>query len=72
MAVATRNDRFSLVLLALPFGRVFPNPDGLISDADRPHWVFLYRGISLIAATLMALERGVMRRIHGRIWGRVN
>lgn len=72
MAVDTANKRYSMFLLAMPFGRVLPIPDGAIFDVDRQHYAFLYRGISLVATMLLALERGIMRRIHGRMFGRVN
>jgi hypothetical protein len=73
MAIDTRDRRASCLMLALPFGRVFPTPDGTLAEgADRTHLSLLYRGITAAAAALMALERGVSRRIHGRVFGRVN
>jgi hypothetical protein len=73
MAIDTRDKRASCLMLALPFGRVFPVPDGTLAEgADRTHLSLLYRGITAAVAALMALERGVSRRIHGRVFGRVN
>jgi hypothetical protein len=73
MAIDTRDKRASCLMLALPFGRVFPVPDGSLNTGpDRTHMSYLYRGITAAAAALMALERGISRRIHGRIFGRVN
>ena len=46
MAVDTRNKRASAILFALPFGRVFPAPDGTIATADRKHIGFSYPGIA--------------------------
>lgn len=46
MAVDTRNKRASAVAFALPFGRVFPAPDGTIATADRKHIGFSYPGIT--------------------------
>lgn len=72
MAVDTRDKRASVLLVALAFARIWPNPDGAITGTDRQHTSFCYRGISAIAATLMALERSISRRIHGRVFGRIN
>jgi hypothetical protein len=73
MAIDTLDRRASCYMLALPFGRVFPTPDGtLAAGADRTHMSYLYRGITASLASLMAMERGRMRRIHGRVFGRIN
>lgn len=72
MAIDSRDDRFSLLSLALPFGRVFPNPDGAIANEDKQHYAYLYRGITLLAVTLLAMERAMSRRVFGRVFGRVN
>lgn len=45
MALTTRNARASVLLLALPFGRVFPNPDGLVGQADRQQAALSYAGL---------------------------
>lgn len=73
MAIDSRDKRASCLLLALPFGRVFPNPNGTLAEAaDRTHMSALYRGITALAVTLMAMERSIGRRMHGRVFGRVN
>lgn len=59
-------------MVGLPFGRIWPNPDGSLTGVDRQHMAYMYRGISAIAAALMALERSISRRVGGRIFGRVN
>lgn len=73
MAIDTRDKRSSVLMVALEFGRVFPNPDGdLTTGGDRLHLSYLYRGITVTISVLMALERGIHRRIHGGLFGRVN
>lgn len=72
MAIDSRDKRASILMLDLEFGRIWPNPDGALVNQDRQHMGYVYRGISAIAATIMALERSINRRIHGRIFGRVN
>lgn len=73
MAIDTRDKRASCLMLALPFGRVFPNPDGtLAAAADRTHMSYLYRGITALTSSLMAMEGATFRRIHGRVFGRIN
>lgn len=43
MSVDSRDKRFSLVSLSLPYGRVLPNPDGGFSTtADRAQLEYLY------------------------------
>ena len=43
MAVDTRDKRMSLLVLALPLGRVIPNPDGSFANAaDRSHLSYQY------------------------------
>ena len=56
MAVDTRNKRASCLCLALPFGRVLPNPDGTVDEEDQQQHNFLYSGIDTIAA--IESERG--------------
>lgn len=46
MAIDTRNKRASSLFLGLPFGRVFPVPDGAITAADFEHESYLYSGIA--------------------------
>jgi hypothetical protein len=72
MAIDTRDKRASILMLALTFSRVYPNPDGALTNEDRQHMGYVYRGISIAATTLMALERAISRRIHSRVFGRVN
>lgn len=73
MAIDTADKRASCYMIALPFGRVFPAPDGSLNTAnDRSHMSYLYRGITALSTTLMALEGAYFRRIHGRIFGGVN
>lgn len=47
MAVDTRDKRFSMINLCLPFGRNLPAPDGTIDAEDRPFFLLLYVGILL-------------------------
>ena len=35
-------------------GRVFPNPDGAVSTADRIQWIGKYRGIAFTVVTAAA------------------
>jgi hypothetical protein len=44
VAIDTRNRRASILGLKLPFGRVLPNPDGLIDAQDRGQLVGEYSG----------------------------
>lgn len=52
MALDTRNRRASAVAFALPFGRVFPAPDGTIATADRKHIAGSYPGIAASAGAV--------------------
>jgi len=53
MAIDTRNKRASCLLLAMPFGRVFPSPDGsLATQSDRQFMARLYAGL----LTVIVLE----------------
>lgn len=45
MAIDTRNKRASSLMIGLPFGRVWPLPDGTITEADFEHESYLYSGI---------------------------
>lgn len=45
MAIDTRQKRASCYMLAVPFGRVFPQADNTISQADRTQLNLLYSGI---------------------------
>ena len=46
MAVDTRDRRFSMIGLAVPYNRVLPNPDSDFTLVnDRIHLEYLYRGI---------------------------
>lgn len=45
MAVDTRNKRFSMMMLALPFGRVLPNPDGGFAQGDYEQLLLGYAGV---------------------------
>lgn len=46
MAIDSRNKRASAVNYALPFNRVYPNPDGALTEVgDRIQMAGLYRGI---------------------------
>jgi hypothetical protein len=72
MAVDTRDRRASVLLLAEPFGRVLPHPDGAVTQPDRQQLSLFYRGISALAANIMAVERSIGRRLQSRIFGRVN
>jgi hypothetical protein len=46
MAIDTRDRRASCLMLGLPFGHVWPMPDGAITAADFEQESYLYRGIS--------------------------
>lgn len=59
MAVDTRNKRASCLSLGLPFGRVYPNPDGTIDSNDREQMSYVY---VLVAATL-SITRGLGRAL---------
>ena len=52
MAVDTRNERASILGIALPFGFPLPNPDGTIDQGDRQHTALSYPGILTIEAML--------------------
>lgn len=45
MPIDSRDKRASSLLVGLPFGRVFPVPDGTITEADFEQEAYLYRGI---------------------------
>lgn len=73
MAIDSRDKRSSSIMVALEFGRVYPNPNGALSSgADRLHLIYCYRGIQVVVALLIGLERSIMRGVHGRLFGRVN
>lgn len=41
--MTSRNERSSALMVSLPFGRVYPNPDGSIdNEGDRQHNADLY------------------------------
>jgi hypothetical protein len=45
MAVDTRNKRASCISFDLSAGRVWPDPDGTLNQADRQHVALKYPGI---------------------------
>jgi hypothetical protein len=45
MAIDSRNKRASSLFVGLPFGRVYPLPDGAITAADFEQESYLYSGI---------------------------
>lgn len=45
MAVDTRDERFSLINMTLPFGRTLHTPDGTIGGDDKQFFLLLYVGI---------------------------
>jgi len=51
----TRDKRFSILGLDLPFPRVFPNPDGAISANDRQQFIGKYEGIAFGAPVVSTL-----------------
>lgn len=64
MAVDTRDKRMSLVNLALPKGRVLPNPvGGFTMAAQRTHLAYLY---ALAASSVVAIP-GVLRFVGSYI-----
>lgn len=77
MAIDTRDKRASAIACTVSPLLVIEQPDGAIGASDRVHvggWI--YRGISIAApgggVPLIALDRSVMRRVFGRVFGRVN
>ena len=44
MAVDTRDERASAVMMMLPFGRLLPHPNGGVSAADRAQTAYSYAG----------------------------
>ena len=54
MPINTRDKRFSLIAFDHVGGRVYPNPDGTISTADRIQWIGKYPGIAFTVATAAA------------------
>ena len=66
MAVDTRNKRASLVSFALPFGRVFPAPDGTIATADRKHIGYSYPGIAVGAPP--PSSGALIRKARGKLY----
>jgi len=58
MAITTRNRRASCLVLALPFGRVWPSPDGsLANQADRQHCAHLYAAV--LTAIVVTIFNGI-------------
>ena len=52
MAIDTRNKRASCVSLSLPFGRVFPDPDGSVNTvSDRAQMDYSYAIGTVVAVT---------------------
>jgi hypothetical protein len=60
MAVDTRDERFSLMGLFLPLGRVLPNPTGAISAADRMQFAYSYAGPAFTVDTGGGAGSGLM------------
>ena len=54
MPINSRDKRFSLMTYDNMVGRVFPNPDGTISTADRIQWIGKYPGIAFTSASASA------------------
>ena len=46
MAIDTRNERAAALLFALPFGRVFDNPDNAFTTEDRSQAALSFPGIA--------------------------
>lgn len=55
MAINSRNERACCLAVALPAGRVYPNPDTTIDGADRQQLAFSWRAIS--AGVIQALVK---------------
>jgi len=71
----TRSKRASSVQVLAPATLSLVLPDGTIGLGDRQHIAWSYSGIAAgapPAATLMAMERSLVRRVFGRVFGRVN
>jgi hypothetical protein len=67
VAVDSRAKRSSILGLKLPFGRVFPHPDGSLDAADRAQTVFEYAGNWISVAVVRAARRHRMSGlIHRR------
>lgn len=63
MAIDTRNKRASCLLLGMPFGRVYPNPDAsLANQADRQHENRLYA--VALAVVVISLFPGLTTSIR--------
>lgn len=45
MPIDTRNERAGALNVALPFGRVFDNPDNAFNQADRQQSTYAFPGI---------------------------
>ncbi|HXH12341.1 MAG TPA: hypothetical protein VNP04_21555 [Alphaproteobacteria bacterium] len=63
MAVDTRNERASILGVALPFGRVLPHRDGSVDAEDFEHLAYLYRGVPASPPTVIILTPDVIRRL---------
>jgi hypothetical protein len=48
--MSARDDRSSALLVALPFGRIFPDADGALDSFDRQQLALLYRPLPVGAA----------------------
>lgn len=59
MAVDTRNKRFGIVHIALPWrSGHFPNPDGTVDQSDRQQFLGYYPGISWSVLVVTATNLG--------------
>lgn len=78
MAIDTKEKRLSVIALdAAGTGiHTLPDPTGSFDGGDRQHFEDCYSGIAFgsppAGGGLIALERSVQRRVHGRVFGRVN
>ena len=52
----TRDKRAAALVLALAIGRVFPNPDGALAQADRQQAGLSYPGILVSAAVVPSIS----------------
>ena len=59
MAVATRDEQFSVILIDMPFGRVFFNPTGSLGTAEQ---------MQMIGKFSSDISGGVAESIVGEKW----
>ncbi len=69
MAIDSQSTRMSIIGLNVPMPSLFPSPDGVISNFDRAHLLWLYSGTAIfrirkaVESTVYLYDRTIGVRI---------